>query len=405
MNRNIIIIFILILILVSCNYENIEIDAKSDAESIFNKEYDFIKYKGSEKINEKDIFKKIVSTFNLLLKDQELVEILDIKTIKEKEYIKNLVEAKLTSKLAILTLNYSKKSGKLEGVFIDFKDIDIDSYYRKDILVGNYKLPGEIIYPKEKKKHPVVILIQGSGQTDKNEAIGVNKPFLDIAKGLASRGIASIRYDKRFFFDKSLAKGNFSINDEVIDDISFIISSVKNYKMLDDNKIFLLGHSLGGMIAPKIAIDNKEIKGVISLAGSPRYIRDIIYDQNISFGVSRKEADTLYKKLEKYEDLPGLPGSYIKSLDRINIEHFIEEYDTKMLILQGEKDFQVLENKDFKEFKEIFKNKKADFILYEDLNHLFMKSNGKKTMEEYLVPGNVEEKVIEDISEWINKNL
>ena len=146
--------------------------------------------------------------------------------------------------------------------------------------VGDNELPGMLTLPKGVQKPPVVILIQGSGSSDMNESLGTapNRPFEDIAHGLAEQGVATLRYNKRTYQYPS--GGGDTIQYEMLDDAAAAVKLLGSDGRVDANRIYLLGHSLGGMMAPKIAADNPQIKGFVSMAGSLRTFQELSLDQN-----------------------------------------------------------------------------------------------------------------------------
>jgi len=167
---------------------------------------------------------------------------------------------------------------------------------------------------------------------------------------------------------------NSTINDEILDDVNDAIKELGENKSYKFDKISILGHSLGAMLGPKIAYDNKEVSGFISLAGSPRKLEDIISIKSTS--------------KEKYFDLSAV---YWNSLNNIKYEELVNSIDIPVLILHGTEDKQVFADNDYKLLKEVYANKKATFKLYDGLNHLFMKDKEE----------NVDNQVINDITNWI----
>ena len=133
-------------------------------------------------------------------------------------------------------------------------------------------------------KVPAVLLVQGSGPTDMDETVGNNKPFLDISQALAEKGIAVLRYDKRTkVYGKKMLKegaGNITVEDEVIEDAILAANILKNDERIDAKKVYLLGHSLGGMLAPRIDSQGGDFAGIIICAGSLRTLSDILISQN-----------------------------------------------------------------------------------------------------------------------------
>ena len=281
-------------------------------------------------------------------------------------------------------------------------------------------LEGCLWMPEQIKEKPkLVILVHGSGQSDMNETIGDagNTPFRDIAEGLAKKGIATLRYNKRYFQYADKADDYVTIQDEVLDDVTYAIQFVEALDCCSD--IYIAGHSMGGMLAPVIAKENEEVKGIILLAGTPRTLQDIIYDQNVEAldqnrslsGAQRENQLKLVKyavdqinKLtgQETEKYLGVPACYWYSLNQLHHDQVAKELNIPMLIMQGSADFQVYPDKDFKQWKSLLGDRKnVSFHLYEGLNHLFMKTNGKRDVSEYNVKGNVASEVIQDMADWV----
>ena len=296
-----------------------------------------------------------------------------------------------------------------------------NKYYETKIAVktGTMTLPGAVCVPNNIKNPPVVILLAGSGPNDKDETIGPNKALKDLAIGLASNGIATYRYDKRtLVYGKDMK--DVDLNSEVIDDALTAITTIKNNPLFKDSKIFIAGHSLGAMCAPLIASKSKQVSGIILLAGNARPLEDVVLEQyNYIFGLDsvdqdeKKEIDKLIAqsiivktpkalKTAKAEDLPlNLESTYWQSLVKYNQVQVAKKVKQPILVLQGERDYQVTMT-DFNLWKQALSEKsKNQFISYPSLNHLFMKGEGKATPAEYDKQGNVEFQVISDITTWV----
>lgn len=327
----------------------------------------------------------------------------------------------------LLTISYTSEQ-QIQGIWFSYYSLEEESksekYSEIDIQIGkgDFVVEGKLTLPTGISNPPVVILVQGSGQSDLDETIGAvsNKPFRDIAHGLAERGVASIRYNKRFYQYADKAGLDSTIYDEVLDDVTHAIEFALKEERVNSSKIYIVGHSLGGMLAPKIATDNPQVAGIISLAGSPRNLEDIILDQGKNAMLTQttlSEEDKAYA-LSQYEEavnmvknlsdehleeaILGATGYYWKSLNEIDTKKLVSDLTIPMLFLQGSADFQVFADVDFAEWKTVLEGKEnASFILYENLNHLFMTTNGLSDITEYDVKGTVDPKVIEDIAEWI----
>jgi len=319
-------------------------------------------------------------------------------------------------------------SGEIEGLWMNYYAIEqelaaTDAFVETKIVIdsGKYQINGRLTLPENVENPPVIILVQGSGQSDMNETVSTNKPFRDIAWALAKQGIATIRYNKRYYQYPESATSSITIQDEVLNDVSKAIAYAKTCGKVNPNKIYILGHSLGGMLAPKIALDNQEVAGIISLAGSPRKLEDIIYDQNVMALASRTDLSEANKQsaleqlrveIDKIKtvketdtgNILGVNSVYWYSLNQINTAEIIKKLDIPMLFLQGTDDFQVYANTDYVEWKELLGNRgNVAFHLYAKLNHIFMVSNGKKDVTEYDFPGTVDQTMIDDIAQWIVK--
>lgn len=300
-----------------------------------------------------------------------------------------------------------------------------NKYYETKIAVktGTMSLPGALCVPNNIKNPPVVILLAGSGPNDKDESIGPNKALKDLAIGLASNGIATYRYDKRtltYGKDISANMEKFDLNQEVIEDAISAVNIIKKNPDFKNSKIYIVGHSLGAMAAPLIASKSKAISGIVLLAGNARPLEDLLVEQYIyiysldSLDVTEKKEienlvgqvktikDAKLLKVAKKENLPlGLPSFYWQSFNKYNQTQVAKKLKQPILVLQGERDYQVTMT-DFNLWKQnLSDNPKNQFISYPELNHLFMKGEGKAIPAEYEKQGNVDEKVIMDIANWI----
>lgn len=298
-----------------------------------------------------------------------------------------------------------------------------NKYYETKISVktGTMSLPGALCVPNNTKTPPVVILLAGSGPNDKDESIGPNKALKDLAIGLASNGIATYRYDKRtLVYGKDMK--DVDLNSEVIEDAINAAALLKKNPDFKNSKVYIVGHSLGAMCAPLIASKSKQINGIVLLAGNARPLEDVVLEQyNYIYGLDSLDAsekkeildyttkmktvkDAKLLKLAKAEDLPlNLESHYWQSLVKYNQVQVAKKIKQPILVLQGERDYQVTMT-DFNLWKEsLSTNPKNKFMSYSNLNHLFMNGAGKSTPSEYEKQGNVEEKVILDIVAWVKE--
>lgn len=293
-----------------------------------------------------------------------------------------------------------------------------------EIGTGDWVLPGTLSMPKGDGPFPAVILVHGSGPQDRDETIGPNKPFRDLAWGLATRGIAVLRYEKRTKHYQARLTGlanDFTVNEETVDDASAAVNVLRFTPKIDNGHIYVIGHSLGGTLAPRIAKKNSAIAGIIVLAGSTRPLGDILLEQmeyvlGLDGTITKDEQmalDTTREKVvEVYgpglsaespadELLFGVPASYWLDFRAYDPVQTAVSLDMPMLFLQGGRDYQVTE-KDFAGWRNVLKTEdRVTFKFMPNLNHLFMPGAGKSTPNEYAIASHVDVAVVDFIAEWV----
>jgi dienelactone hydrolase len=301
-----------------------------------------------------------------------------------------------------------------------------DSLREKQVLVGtgDWALHGTLTLPEGSGPFPAVVLVHGSGPNDRDETIGPNKPFRDLAQGLTSRGIAVLRYNKRtkeYSAQLASIKDSITVNEETIDDAIYAVSLLRKTERINPKKIFILGHSLGGMLIPRIGAIDSNITGFIVMAGTSRPLEDVILEQVLYISsldstmseINKKQLDKLELQVGKVKDpslsvatpstdLPfGVSAKYWLNLRGYNPPEAAKNLKQPILILQGERDYQVT-IQDFDGWKKaLAARRNVEFKLYPKLNHLFIKGEGKSTPSDYGIAGHVAEIVIDDIGTWI----
>jgi dienelactone hydrolase len=290
----------------------------------------------------------------------------------------------------------------------------------RDVMVGD--LPGTLTLPAGKGPFPAIVLVHGSGPNDRDESIGPNKVFGDLALGLAAHGIATLRYDKRTKAHPETLPHDLTVEDEVIKDALVAVDVAAKTPEINPKKVYVLGHSLGGYLAPRIAKEGKGIAGLVIMAGPTRPLQDLFVEQleyiaNIDGTVSKdeqagideaKKAAARITELQKGatgnhgEMLLYVPPSYWKDLGGYDAVAVAAKLKLPMLILQGARDYQVT-TVDFAGWQKAF-GKRGDVTLklYPKLYHLFIAGEGPSTPAEYEKPGHVDEEVITDIAKWIS---
>lgn len=290
------------------------------------------------------------------------------------------------------------------------------------VKTPGHDLAGILTTPVSGTGFPVVIFVHGSGPLDMDATVGPNKPFKDLAGGLASQGIASIRYVKRTMLYANEFTKSFTVKEEVLDDAMAAIALARANPAIDKNQIYVFGHSMGGMLAPRLAEMAPDLSGIILAAAPARKLADVIADQN-KYGASLAKDTTgrvakqLAEALKKVDAaritslgamkpdsvVLGLPAAYWVDLNTSNQVEIAKKLDKqRIFILQGGLDFQVSEQ-DFAIWNAALSAKKnASLKLYPDLNHLLSPQNEKGTMSQYEVPANVSAVFVNDLVSWIN---
>lgn len=286
-------------------------------------------------------------------------------------------------------------------------------------------LNGMLTLPKNVESPSVAILVQGSGANGMDSLIGTanNRPFADLAHGLAERGIAVIRYDKRSYtYPQDVA----DVETEYLRDVKAAVRFALEDSRVNGKSLYLIGHSQGGMLAPIFAKENPEIQGIASLGGTLLRLEDkvleqtkIMMEQNTELTQEQKnteiarvkaEADII-KSLtpESTEDRNALllnyPVSYWISLNAINPEAIAKELSIPILILQGDNDFQVTYENDFLYWQQVLSGKEnVQFQHYAGLSHVFMPGSRERfDGSAYNAPATMDTQVIQDIANWIQK--
>ncbi len=294
------------------------------------------------------------------------------------------------------------------------------------------ELPGILTVPKGDGPFPAVVLIHGSGSSDKDEAVGGLKPFRDLAEGLAEKGVAVYRFDKRSYIYGMEMAGDrqMTLMDESIDDAVNAVQLLASQEKIDPNRIFVLGHSLGGYAIPAIAreLEQQPVKarGFVMMAAPTRSLDVMARDQyeylyslmpeeteeqKTEKDAFLAEKEKVFSDLDKLKDLDamadddtvlGIWKSYWKWLADYDVRQAAEEITQPVLLLQGEEDYQVT-MEDFGAWKEMTGGRENwTLISYPGLIHPFTPGKKEEGSAAYTRTEKVDGRVIGDIAGFIN---
>jgi dienelactone hydrolase len=304
---------------------------------------------------------------------------------------------------------------------------DASKFEEQEVTVGSgeWALPGTLTIPKGPGPFPAVVLVHGSGPSDRDETVGGTRPFRDLAWGLASRGVAVLRYDKRTFVHARKMTpeltARLTVKEETVDDAVAAAELLRKTPKVDPARVHLLGHSLGAMLAPRIAAADPKIAGLILLAAPSRRLEDLLLGQftylfSLDGKVSEPEQaqlEILRKQVEKVKspdlsastptnELPlNLPAAYWLDLRRYDQVEAARQLGKPMLILQGGRDYQIPPD-DLDRWKTALAGSpKVRIQLFSKLDHLFRAGEGKSSPEAYSQPGNVAQEVVEAVAGWV----
>ena len=287
---------------------------------------------------------------------------------------------------------------------------------------GSLSFPATLCLPAGAKgKVPVVVLVHGSGAHDRDETIGPNKPFRDLARGLAAEGIATLRYEKRTHaFLAQINPSTLTLDDETIDDAVAALAFARTLPEADPGKVFILGHSQGATFSPVIA-ERGKARGAILMAAMERPVDQTIQEQ-IAFQGKRagkpdeeiaKQVDGLKKTFARVRSGEAPDQEMVFLANALYWRSFLS-HDTlaelrrlqaPVLLLQGGKDVQVLKV-DYDLARQALAGKApemAEAHWFPDLNHLFFPVEGDPTGAEYGREANIPAEVIRTIGAWVRK--
>jgi uncharacterized protein len=301
-----------------------------------------------------------------------------------------------------------------------------ETFDEEDVTLGTDRLavPGTLSLPHQPGPRPGLVLLGGSGPNDRDATIGRNKPFKDLAWGLASRGLAVLRFDKVTYAHPSEVKQapDFTAVDEYLPHAVAAVRLLRQHPAVDAGRVFLLGHSLGGTVAPRIAAGEPSVAGLVILAGGTQplhwaAVRQFRYLASLNpetAAASQPAIDTMSEQARLVDspdlspstpasDLPfGVPAAYwlyLRAYDPVVAAAALER---PMLILQGGRDYQVTLADDLARWEDGLAHRRDVTIrIYASDNHFFFSGTGPSAPAEYEPAQHVDPAVVADIAGWL----
>ena len=295
---------------------------------------------------------------------------------------------------------------------------------------AQYTFNGTLTLPENYSKNtPVVLMVTGSGQQDRDEELFSHKPFAVIADALARQGIASLRYDDRGWGDKSVNFADFTTDDFRQDAAAAIPLLRKRF-----NKVGILGHSEGGTIAMMLAAEGKA-DFIVSLAGMAISGKETLIMQNrqamTAIGLPKETVDSYCNSISKaldeiasgkkaneinIDDVPvALKPVTIKALQQADtpyIRHFLTvdagkllpEIKCPVLALNGTKDTQVDCDANTTRIEKGLANCKHSIKKIDGVNHMFQHCNTGIVTEYQQIEETISPEVLQEVAKWIKAN-
>lgn len=297
------------------------------------------------------------------------------------------------------------------------------------VQTDTFRLPATLAVPVgcEGTKVPCVVMVHGSGPNDRDETVGPNKLFRDLAEAFAARGIASLRYEKRtrVYGAASVPQGRkLDYDVEVVDDALSAIRLAAQCPEVDASRIFVLGHSLGAMLAPRIAQRSSEVCGAILLAAPARKLPDLLIGQGLFLqnlyskmpGVPAAALQQLEEMVElarnaqklgtpQYDEQKGLPigltADYLAMDAAYNPVTVAAQIPHPLMLVQGERDYQVTMVDYALWCSGLMFRQGVIYKTYPLLNHLMREGEGASGPMEYAVAKPLPKQLVDDLVQFI----
>jgi uncharacterized protein len=289
---------------------------------------------------------------------------------------------------------------------------------------GSLAVPGTLSVPQASGLLPGVVLLAGSGPHDRDETLGRNKPLKDLAWGLATRGIAVLRFDKVTFSHPSHVNTSpeYTVADEYVPHAIAAIHILQQQPAVDPARVYVLGHSLGGTVDPRVAAAEPTVAGLAILAGGTeplhwsavRQIRYLASLDPATAAASEAVVEAMIeqaRRVDSPELCPSTPASalpfgiaapYWLDLRGYKPVEVAATLDIPMVIMQGGRDYQVTVTGDLAAWSGGLAHRPDVTIrVYPSDNHFFFTGTGRSTPAEYEPAQHIDPAVVADIAGWL----
>lgn len=313
---------------------------------------------------------------------------------------------------------------RIRGAFVD-GEYEPASYAAADAFeatdhtldLAGCELGATMTVPTGADDVPGVVLVHGSGPLDRDGTLGANKPYRDVAEGLASRGVAALRYDKRTLACE-VPPEEHTVDRVTVDDALAAVEWFRGREAVAPEQVTVVGHSLGAMMAPEVAARDGGLAGVVGLATPARPLEDVFLDQVAYLAdVGERTVDAIAEQRDAWERAAErvregdydpderpltLPGAFWASVDDYDPVERAVELDLPQAYLQGGRDYQVSPEADFGAWEAALGDAESVALaMYPDLDHLFLPGYGPSVPEAYAVPNQVAEAVVADLASLV----
>ncbi|WP_436902457.1 alpha/beta hydrolase [Halovenus halobia] len=363
----------------------------------------------------------------------------DLETVRSAEYRGErddglatvLIRAELTDRA--VTFEYAFSEGEIAEFLATPASewtrphyVDPAAFSERELTLdapGDCELGATLSVPNSSENRSGVVLVHGSGDQDRDETAGPNKTFRELAQGLASRGVAVLRYDQRPLacdVDRTEATLDALVTDDAV-------TAVERLRAVDRvGEVVVAGHSLGGRVAPRIA-QRADAAGMVMLAPLAEPIHEAIVRQtrhvltldgelSATDEQALAETEALAEQLRTLDigedETLNLGGGargrpFWRTLQEYDHTATAASLDVPTLLVQGGRDYLVTTEDDLPLWREaIGGDPQTEIVVFEDLNHRFQPGSGPSRPREWTTPENpVAKRVVDQIAAFLSNEL